>query len=187
MELGHLAIEHMSTQQLLSTYAAILRELRRRGTIRTLNAPAGDLAEAVVAKAYGGVLAPNSEKSWDVRAADERLLQVKCRVIESSATSKPVQFSVFRSWDFGAAVFVVLSADTYDVLGAYEVPAGSVRDATSTVNWVGGRRLTLSMARLAALPGAIDVTERIQSALLALDDAGIASIEYAASVDVPNS
>lgn len=177
MEAGQLSVEQMPTQTLLTTYAAILGELRRRGTIRTLNAPAGDLAEALVAKAYSGVLAPNSEKSWDVRAGDGRFLQVKCRVVAPSATSKPIQFSVFRSWNFDAAVFVLLSGDTYDVLGAYELPPESVEDVASEAKWVGGWRLTQSLARLAALPGAVNVTERLQSALLNLDDVEIASIE----------
>lgn len=174
----------MSTQKLLTTYAAILSELRRRGTIRTLNAPAGDIAEVLVAKAYGGVLAPNSEKSWDVRADNGRLLQVKCRVVAASATSKPVQFSVFRSWGFDAAVFVVLSADTYDVLGAYEVPSETVRDAASAVTWVGGWRLILSLARLAALPSAVNVTEQVKSALLTLDDVEGAAVGHATAAEV---
>ena len=41
-------------------------KLMERGVVRTLNAPQGDYAEALVAQAYGGSLAPKSKKSWDV-------------------------------------------------------------------------------------------------------------------------
>ena len=114
-------------------------------------------------------MAPNSEKSWDVRAADGRLLQVKSRVIAASALTKPVQFSVFRSWDFDAAVFLVLAAESHDVLGAFEVKSGVVRARASAVALVGGERITLSLAVLAALPDCVDVTARLQAALELLD------------------
>ena len=160
---------NFSSHELLRQYAGILGELRARGVIRTLNAPAGDLAETLTARAYFGELAPNSEKSWDVRAADGRLLQVKSRVIAASALTKPVQFSVFRSWDFDAAVFLVLAAESYDVLGAFEVASSVVNARAGMVAWVGGARITLSLAGLAALPDCIDVTTRLQTALESLD------------------
>jgi hypothetical protein len=54
--------------ELLSGYARTLAELRRRGVVRSNNAPAGDYAEWLVAKALDGELADNfSMKSWDVR------------------------------------------------------------------------------------------------------------------------
>jgi hypothetical protein len=158
-----------SAHELLRQYADILRELRKRRIIRTANAPAGDLAETLVARAYSGMLAPNSEKSWDVTAADGRLLQVKSRVIAANASSKPIQFSVFRSWEFDTAVFVVLTAETYDVLRALEVPSQSVHDRANATAWVGGHTIMLSLLGLAALPGCADVTARVQSALEHLD------------------
>ncbi|WP_460707211.1 hypothetical protein [Myceligenerans halotolerans] len=42
-------IERESTSRLLAAYAEILAELRRRGVVRSANAPAGDLAETLVA------------------------------------------------------------------------------------------------------------------------------------------
>ena len=157
-----------STHELLHLYARLLRELVERGVIRTLNAPAGDLAETLVARAYGGELAPNSEKSWDIRAADGRRLQVKGRVIAARAQTKPVQFSVFRSWDFDAAVFVVFAAETYDIVGGFEIPVAEIQSRATSVSWVGGERFTPSVAVLRATPGVVDITDRLQSALLAL-------------------
>lgn len=60
------------TSELLALSKAIVTELRSRGVVRTANAPAGDYAEYLVALAYGGELAPNSEKSGTfVRPTDE--------------------------------------------------------------------------------------------------------------------
>lgn len=161
-------LDSQSTHELLRLYARVLRELLGRGTIRTLNAPAGDLAETLVARAYDGELAPNSEKSWDIRANDGRRLQVKSRVIAERAQTKPIQFSVFRSWDFDAAVFVVFSVETYDILGGFEIPCAEIQSRAMSVSWVGGERVTSSVAALRATPGVVDVTDRLQSALLAL-------------------
>ncbi len=52
--------------ELLALSRAIVAELRRRGVIRTGNAPAGDYAELLVQRATGGELAPDSQQSWDV-------------------------------------------------------------------------------------------------------------------------
>jgi hypothetical protein len=70
-----------SESALFSLYRTILSELKHRGVIRTENAPVGDYAEYLVATALGGLLAPNSEKLWDVLANDGERLQVKARVV----------------------------------------------------------------------------------------------------------
>ena len=77
---------NFSSHELLRQYAGMLSELRARGVIRTLNAPSGDLAETLTERAYQGELAPDSEKSWDVRAAGGRFLQVKSRVSAADET-----------------------------------------------------------------------------------------------------
>lgn len=69
-----------SSRDLLRLYGALLSELTDRGVLRSRNAPAGDLAEHLAAVVYDGVLAPASEKSWDVRDSTGRTVQVKCRV-----------------------------------------------------------------------------------------------------------
>lgn len=151
---------------LLALYARILTELMARGVVRTRNAPAGDLAEVLVARTYGGELAANSEKSWDVAAPDGRRIQVKCRVIQAKKRSH--SYSPFRSFDFDACVFVLLDADTYEVLAAVEVPASSVQSACKPVAWVGGHRMAVGR-NLLALAGAVDQTRPVRVALAQLD------------------
>ena len=157
----------MSVRRLLGLYSRILTELIRRGVVRSRNAPAGDLAESVVAKAYRGQLAPQSEKSWDVRAADGTLLQVKCRVIEPGGQRTHV-YSPFRSWSFDACVFVILSSVTYDIEHAVEVPVDQVKAAARASSWVAGHRITVSQIH-AGLDNAVDVTDRLREAYGAMD------------------
>jgi hypothetical protein len=73
--------------------------------IRTANAPAGDLAELLVARATGGELADNSQKSLDVWVHDWKgvRLQVKARLLDDMEVRSKRQLSPARTWDFDAA------------------------------------------------------------------------------------
>jgi hypothetical protein len=157
------------TRTLLRLHAATLTELIRRGVVRTRNAPAGDVAELLVAGAYSGKLAPPVEKSWDVRAADGRRLQVKCRTVGAAARRGQRGLSPFRSFDFDAAVVVLLDESTFDVVQAVELPVAVVEKAGRHVAWVNGYRVRVT-AELLDRPDAIDVTERLQAVLLRVDD-----------------
>src|SRR3954467_13732039 len=97
----------MTVGELLSFSRAILAELRRRGVIRTGNAPAGDYAELLVRVATGGELAAEPQRSWDVLTPEGERLQVKARVVTNPKTPGERQLSVFRSWDFDAVVIVL--------------------------------------------------------------------------------
>lgn len=101
------------TQELLRLYAQILTELLRRGVVRSRNAPAGDLAELLVARAYSGDLAPLSEKSWDVDAGG-RKLQVKSRVIDPG---QQAHANVLALPKLGLQCMCVRAAEPDDVRG----------------------------------------------------------------------
>ena len=88
---------------------------------RTGNAPAGDYAELLVQRASGGELAPNSQKSWDVLTSDGERLQIEARVVTDPRKRGERQLSVFRSWEFDAAV-VVLFDDEFRVWRAARLP-----------------------------------------------------------------
>lgn len=156
-------LSSLSSRELLRLYASILTELGTRRVVRSRNAPAGDLAELLVALAYHGELADRSGKSWDVRAHDMRLLQVKCRVLPKGDRSTQF-FSPFRSWDFHAAVFVTLDSETYDVAHATEVPVDAVREIGRYTEWVKGTQIRANQ-QLGRLPDAVDVTADLQRAL----------------------
>lgn len=160
-------VKALRTREILRLYAALLEELIERRVVRTRNAPAGDLAETLVAVAYGGTLAPNSEKSWDVAAADGRRLQVKGRLV-GPHTGRSQIFSIFRSWDFDACVFVLLDASSYDIGSAVEVPVDVARAKARESSWVSGFRVRVG-EDFTGLPGVVDVTSLLRSALENLD------------------
>lgn len=156
-------LARLTTRGLLRLYADILTELVNRKVVRSRNAPAGDLGEHLVHRAYGGDLGARSEKSWDVRAADGRLLQVKTRLLAVGDRGSHV-YSPFRSFDFDACVFLIVDAHTYDVVQAVEVPAASVEAVARPNEHVNGHRIG-TRTPLLALPGAVDCTERIRAVL----------------------
>lgn len=151
----------MSTGELLALSRAILAELRHRGVIRTGNAPAGDYAELLVRVATGGELAPNSQRSWDVLTPDGERLQVKARVVTNPKTQGERQLSVFRSWDFDAAV-VVLFDDEFRVWRAARLPVKLLREQARFVEHVSGHRI---IARDELLDAGEDWTERLREAV----------------------
>ena len=160
-------LQGIATRELLRLYGRILTELIGRGVLRSRNAPAGDLAEVLVAGALGGTLAAKSEKSWDVLVG-ERRVQVKCRVVDASER-RTQQFSPFRSWSFDSCVFVLLDARTYDVVRALEIDVADVEASSRRVEWVAASRI--SVAQVLAHPGVVDVTDRLRAAYDQLDTA----------------
>jgi len=118
-----------------------------------------------VANAFGGELAPQSEKSWDVRVGN-RHLQVKVRLI-AAGDRRSHNYSPFRSWDFDACMFVLLDAHTYDVVRAVEVPVDGVRALARETTWVKGFRIG-TRGDLLDVVGAVDRTTELRHALEAL-------------------
>jgi hypothetical protein len=147
----------LTVGELLATYARILSELRDRGLIRTKNAPVGDLAEYACVIAYGGELAKNSEKSFDLIAADGRSIQVKVRNVDTTTSPSQI-FSSIRSFAFDACVFILINQDVVEAAFEWspeDVHAhGKHRTHTnSTVVRVGQLR-----------SAGIDVTDKIRAA-----------------------
>jgi hypothetical protein len=138
-----------------------LSELRHRGIIRTENAPAGDYAEYLVALAFGGELAPNSEKSWDVRTSSGERLQVKARVVSDPPTRGQRQLSPFRSFDFDSAVIVLLADTDYSVWRAVEVPRDVIEERSTFRSHVNGNVLHAT-ADVLDHPDATDLTESLR-------------------------
>jgi len=146
-------LNSLTTRELLALHGGTLAELRVRGVVRTANGPAGDYAEALVAKALDGTLAPNSEKSWDVVLADGTRLQVKSRVISNPERPGQRQLSPFRSWGFDSLVIVLFNSD-YTVAEAVRLPADIARASASYRSHVNGHIL---QARPALMRSGLDL------------------------------
>lgn len=133
------------TPELLSHYAQILAELRVRGVVRTGNAPLGDYAEHMALSVYGGSLAQNSAKSYDLTTDEGRTIQVKARTV-SASTSPSAVFSVFRSFDFDVATLLVFDSRTYSLKWAREMSPGQVKEASRWSAHVRGHLLPIRVA-----------------------------------------
>ena len=160
-------VRSLTVRDLLRLSARIVTELNNRGVLRSRNAPAGDLAEYLVARAFDGRLAEPSVRSWDVQAGD-RKLQVKCRLIDQ-VNRRSESFSPFRSWEFDACVFMALDCHTYDVIRAVEIPMAAVKTIAQETSWVKGHRVSVSQIA-GPIEGARDVTDLIRRALDDLDE-----------------
>lgn len=155
-------LTELSVGELLALSRGILTELRRRGVIRSGNAPAGDYAELLVQRATRGELAPNSQKSWDVEtpAPERERLQVKARVVTDPNRRGERQLSAFRSWDFDAVV-IVLFDDEFRVWRATRLPVQVLEQQGRFVEHVRGFRI---MATDGLLDQGEDWTERLREA-----------------------
>lgn len=142
--LAQTAFDPRSTAELLRGYAETLVELRRRGVIRSNNAPAGDYGEWLVHRALGGTMVANfSVKSHDLTLEDSRRVQVKTRVVTVPVKRAQLQSSVFRSFDFELAALVLLRDTDYAVHRAVLVPVSLVQAVSSRVDHVNGWRLAM--------------------------------------------
>lgn len=129
--------------------------------IRTTNAPTGDYAEFLVARLLGVKLAPNSEKSWDVRTQDRKTMQVKSRVVANPRAAGERQLSPFRSFEFDE-VAIVLFDDDYRVWRAVRLPAKVAEERSTYRSHVNGNIL-FAKDQLLDDPLANDITSELQA------------------------
>lgn len=134
----HVDLSSLGVTELLALSASCLSELRARGVVRTGNAPLGDYSEWLALQAFGGELAPNSERSFDLTTASGMKIQVKSRRVSLPPRAGQLQSSPFRSWGFDLALFMLLHEDTYEVLRASLVPVEIVREMSRYVPHVNG-------------------------------------------------
>jgi hypothetical protein len=154
-------LPELSVAELLGTYRRVLASLRARGMVRTHNAPIGDLAEYCAAIVYDGLLAPNSEKSYDLVAEDGRRIQVKARLLRPG-TSRAAVFSPIRSFDFDACLFLLINDEIDEIDTARELTVEQVREIGQHRAHTNGTVLTIGKVR-GVLAG-IDRTDEFRAA-----------------------
>ncbi|MBE3076996.1 hypothetical protein HA387_00960 [Clavibacter michiganensis subsp. michiganensis] len=157
--------QDLTVRQLLASHVAVLDELLSRGVVRTRNSPLGDLAETIALRAYGGTLAPNSEKSYDLTTPSGRRIQVKARLV-NSADRRSKNFSAFRSFDFDDALFLLFDATSYDLIWARELTSETTRAIGRRVEHTNSSAIVVRNVAAAGL----DVTTTVRSAYDSIDD-----------------
>lgn len=162
--MGDPEVSTRSVGELLSRYARILAELRRRGIVRSANAPAGDYAEWLCARALEATLVDNfSVKSHDLVLADGRRVQVKARVTSDPPRAGQLQTSPFRSWDFDLASCVLFRDHDYEVLRGALIPVELIRAHAQFRQHVNGS-VVLMRGALLDHEDAEDITDRLRAA-----------------------
>lgn len=117
-------LKKRSTRELLALWAAIMRELRRRGVVRTANNPIGDIAEALVAAHFRGERASFSNAGWDVATGDGERLEVKALRLAEVRTR--TNLSPIPPSSTYTAVIIVIFDENLRVTEAMRVPRATV-------------------------------------------------------------
>jgi hypothetical protein len=133
----------LTNRELLDVWTGSLDELHARGVVRTYNNPIGDIAEAIVARHYGGIRGGFSQAAWDV-AIGQELLQVKaCR----RATAKTrLGFSPVRHTDGYTALVLVVFTAGMRVEQAWRIPRETVNALAKYNAHVNGLKIGLTAA-----------------------------------------
>jgi len=153
------ALTELSVRDLLATHEAVLADLRRRGIVRTDDAPADQYARWLAHQAFGGLLEPESTPSHDLTTPDGRRLQVKSRVARTGGVDDR-QLSPFRTVDFDE-LLVILFDTTYEVTRAALLTNEQVMRLARWQPHMNGRVL---IARDAVLALGTDVRRRLRPA-----------------------
>ena len=154
--------ESATVTELLTDYAAILRELHVRGIARTGNGPVGDYAEHLFSRALGWTLQPNSNAGFDAHDPATHLrYEIKARRLTSAKRS--AQLSALRGlterrFDMLA---VLLFAPDFSVDIAALIPHEVVLQRATYTAHTNSWRIMVTPALL-ALPAINDVTRAVR-------------------------
>jgi hypothetical protein len=147
--------------ELLELYSDIIIELCERGIIRTVNNPAADYAEHLVAAALSLKPAPPSTKGYDAIDENGNKYEVKARRL--TRRNKPTRFSAIRkldeeSFDYLAAV---LFEEDFSINRAYVFPLAFVQQKAFWQAHVNGWILPISDNLWDSIEGN-DITDKLQ-------------------------
>lgn len=181
-------LEAATPAQLLAPYADILDELRQRGIARSANAPVGDYAEYLVAKALGLELSSNSTAGYDATGALEGIrYQVKGRRLTGENGSRQlgaIRNLPARNFDYLAGV---LFAEDFSIARACLIPVDVVAQEASYVAHTNSWRLMLRDG-LWGRSEVQDITDVVRAAALGTGQGGgtnrISAVPEVANVSI---
>lgn len=153
-------LSNSRARELLGLHAAVIDEFRRRGIGRTGNAPIGDYAGTLFARAFGWMLEANSAAGNDAIDTACVRYQIKARRVTPSHPSRQhgaIRKLPQRPFDYLAAV---LFDAEFDILRAVLIPVNTVIDVAKPVPHTNSWRVMLS-DRLIATMGVWDVSDTI--------------------------
>ncbi|MBD9585809.1 hypothetical protein IB254_01955 [Pseudomonas sp. PDM03] len=139
---------NLQTKDLLKLQSEVMRELRSRGILRTMNNPVGDYAEWLVASALGLKLAKNSAAGHDAESETGKKIQIKARRVNPANKSR--QLGVIRNLekgDFDELIAIIFS-ESYEVVEAVSIPHSVISEYSTHRSHVNGHVLHLRGALL---------------------------------------
>jgi len=99
------SLKESTVLDLLGLYSSILTELCERGVLRSVNNPAADYAEYLVAEALHLAPTPRSTKGFDAIGQDGKRYEIKARRL--TRRSRPTRFSAIRKLEENHFDFLV--------------------------------------------------------------------------------
>jgi len=152
----------LSAPELLAVSGRAEQMLRDRGVLRTRNRPAGDYAEYLIWKEFGGNLAPNSQRDWDVKTDDGERIQVKGCALPVGSPPSSADFSAMRGFDFDLLILVVFREPNYLVEEAWRAPIGIVRQAAKHSDYLNASHVRLTK-QFRAIEGVESIAEQLRA------------------------
>ena len=127
----------------------ILGELRDREVLRTKNAPVGDYAEWLVARALGVQrLEADSTASYELESEEFGKVQVKSRIVATTRRWGSVSDRPIPSDKFDHAALVLINAVDYTVQRAVMLPVAVVQERWNWRKNVNGWTFNMSPPKL---------------------------------------
>jgi hypothetical protein len=125
-------LSDVSNAELYKLWSRTMRELRRRGLVRSSNNPVADIAERLAADRLGASLVAQSVRGYDAVDVNGIRYQVKSRRLTPENSSR--QLSFIRNLDAHEFDFlvIVLFDEILAMLGMWKLPHSLV---TSYARW----------------------------------------------------
>jgi hypothetical protein len=161
-------LEILRTSELLSLFALILEELRRREVVRSSNNPVADYTEWLVAKALSLEQLRGSTTGCDALDAEGRRYEIKGRRLTRHNNS--TQLSVIRGLDLCHFDFLVgvLYDEDFLVSRACLIPHEVVKTTATYRKHVNGWIVYLRPTVWQEL-GVLDITDELKAAQASID------------------
>lgn len=156
-------LQRLPISELLSLYAHVVEELRRRGVTRSSNNPVADYAEHLCEKALSLTRTAKSAKGFDATDSAGTRYQIKGRRLTSHNASR--QLGVLRElkenpFDYLAGV---LFREDFQVWKACLVPITEVRANSDYIARTNSWRFLLRDS-VWNLPGVVDISSKVAAA-----------------------
>ncbi len=137
-------LSQLRSEDLGPAWAAVMREMHRRGLVRSWNNPVADYAERIVADHLKLQLASKSAQGFDATDNDGRIrYQIKSRRLTAENSSR--QLGVIRKLDENEFDFLIAAIfdEELKLSEMWSIPHEVIKNFATYVPTLNGHRITL--------------------------------------------